>query len=144
MEPEIDYQSIPTGYAHCFNEKCACADQCLRRLAALHIPADQNTVVAVNPGRTMAGGTSCPFFRPKKLLRLAVGMLHLYDNLNYRDALAVRREISRNLGRGIYYRIRNSERPLTPAEHSYVKRVFKKYGITSEPLFGGYKETYDW
>lgn len=75
---------------------------------------------------------------------MAVGMLHLYDNLNYRDALVVRREIYLHFGRGTYYRIRNGERMIAPDEQNFIKQVFRKHGITSDPVFDGYEDAYEW
>ena len=144
MEPEIDYQSIPGNFAGCFNGQCLCADKCLRHLLTACIPEDRNYVTTVNPGKAVPDGKSCPFFLPKKVVRLAVGMLHLYDNLNYRDALAVRREIYLHFGRGTYYRIRNGERLIAPDEQNFIKQVFRKHGITSDPVFDGYEDAYEW
>lgn len=144
MEPTLDYQSAPYDFAHCFDSRCTCADKCLRHFLGEHIPAERDYVTTVNPLKVGKSEKSCPFFRPKKIVRLAVGMIHLYDNLNYRDAVAVKREISHTLGRGIYYRIRNGERPIQPGEQDYIRRVFRKHGITTEPVFDGYKEEYEW
>ena len=144
MEPEFNYQSAPYGFAHCFNGQCACADKCLRYLLAAHIPSDRKYVTVVNPNNVVSDGKSCPFFKEKRLVRFAVGMIHLYDNLTYRDATIVKRPIYNHFGRSTYYRIRNRERLITPEEQIFIKNVFRKHGITSEPVFDEYKDDYDW
>ncbi|WP_298552937.1 DUF6078 family protein [uncultured Parabacteroides sp.] len=144
MEPEFNYQSAPYDYAHCFNGQCACAGKCLRHMLAALIPADRNYVAVVNPNKVGSDGKSCPFFREKRLMRFAVGMSHLYDNLTYRDATAVKRPIYSHFGRSTYYRMRNGERPITPEEQVFIKNIFRTYGITSEPVFDAYRDDYDW
>lgn len=144
MESEFNYQSAPYDFAHCFNGQCACADKCLRHLLAAHIPAGRNYVTVVNPNNVAPDGKSCLFFREKRLVRFAVGMVHLYDNLTYRDAAIVKRSIYSHFGRSTYYRMRNSERPITPEEQVFIKNVFRKHGITSDPVFDAYKDGYNW
>jgi len=43
-----------------------------------------------------------------------------------------------------YYRYRNGSRPITPDVEAYIRQLLKGHGITQEPHFDGYVETYVW
>lgn len=144
MKSEFNYQSVPHNFAHCFNGQCARAGECLRYFVGERIPADCNYVTAVNPNKVALEEKSCPFFKEKRLVRMAIGMSHLYDNLTYRDAIAVKRPIYSHFGRSTYYRMRNSERLITPEEQAFIKKAFQACGITSEPVFDAYEDDYVW
>lgn len=144
MNFEYDYGAIPADFAHCFHEQCTCSEQCLRHLAALAMPDERKFVTIVNPRKVVPDGQSCPFFKEKRLVRFAIGMKHLYDNLLHTEALAVRNHLYSRWGRSMYYRVRNGERPLDPEEQAYIGRVFREQGITSEPRFDSYQDDYIW
>ena len=56
----------------------------------------------------------------------------------------IKANLIRHLTRTGYYRYRNGSRPITPDVEQYIRQLLKAHGITQEPHFDGYIETYVW
>ena len=57
---QYDFRNVPPSYAVCFNTACVKGGECLRRLAAQHVPQKRLFGPAVYPS-TWAEG-NCPLF----------------------------------------------------------------------------------
>ena len=49
-----------------------------------------------------------------------------------------------HFGRNAYYRFRRKEQLITPSEQKYIRQLFRKKGITDEPIYDEYVERYEW
>lgn len=139
----FDYARIPHSFAHCFNNDCPRASECLRQLVAQYIPADVLTVTAVNP-HSIDAEASCPHFLPQKKIRIAWGIKGLFDQVPHKEAIAMRRELIAHFSKTRYYRLQRKEQYLKPEEQEYIRQVFQKHGIEAGPAFEYYTEEYRW
>lgn len=135
MENEL--YEVPEHYLLCFNDNCSKAQTCLHRIVAQGNYIKDNVVNAVNPARF--NETNCTYYAPNTPVRLAYGMLHIFDNVLARDIAAMRNELREHFGNGSYYLRRNGTLPITPSEQQYIARLFRKYGYAEEPVFDNYK-----
>ena len=81
MENKFDYQSVPYGFAHCFNSQCVHKEECLHHLAATNCTSQCPTLSIINPNCIPADTTNCPHFRKALKCRVAWGIRHLLDNV---------------------------------------------------------------
>lgn len=144
MKPDFDYATVPYGFAHCLNDQCPRAGQCLRRLVVNHIPAECETINLVTPAYAATHGENCRYFLPDQLQKFAQGITHLLDNVTHSDAVVLRDQIYSYFKRNTYYRIRNKERLIFPEEQAYIRHLFLKKGITEEPVYDNIVEKYMW
>jgi len=144
MEKEIVYNSVPNSFSRCIQVNCMRADSCLRHRVFLYYVADCNTIPVINPARIPHEGTECRYYFADIKVRFARGITHLLDPVPHGKAIEIRRELYSYFKRNTYYRIRNKERLLSPADQSYVRKLFLRKGINVEPVFDEYIEQYDW
>lgn len=141
MKPQDLYHTFPTDYPLCFNADCALAATCLRQIAARTGNRNEQFVLCVNPA--VSGGNDCASYRPDTVVRMAYGMIHLYDQVLARDLSAIRSCIMAHFGNGSYYLRRNGKRAISPGEQAYIVQVFRKHGY-EHVAFDRYQDEIDW
>ncbi|WP_071144854.1 DUF6078 family protein [Bacteroides ihuae] len=144
MNNNFDYNSVPYGYAHCFNHQCPKADSCMRHFAALHATFDVPYISIVNPACIPADTSACSYFHLFKRIRVAWGISHLLDNVLYKDAYVLKKQMLAHFGKNLYYRFYRKERHINPSEQAFIHQLLLQKGITEEPRFDSYTEEYDW
>lgn len=145
MKPDFDYQSVPFHYVHCFNKQCERAVNCLHYQVTLHLPSCECcTLTALNPAYTVPVGEDCRYFSSDQLQQFALGMTHLLDDVPLQVATVLKRQLMAYFGRATYYRCWRKERLIKPAEQECIRRLFRKNGITAEPVFDECIEQYAW
>lgn len=140
----FDYSQVPPLYVHCFCHDCPQAADCLRHLAGLHCPDSVQQTVAVNPRYARSHAGQCPRFQSNRLVRVAWGIRELLDNVPHKQAVALRKSLINHFGKNNFYRLQRKERGLSPADQQAVRRLFRFYGLTQEPAYEYYTESYDW
>ena len=115
MLDKLDYSLVPNDFALCFNGKCLHASTCLRHQVSRHIPKERWAVRAINPERVVPDG-DCSGFMDDSPLKNAYGMEHLLDNIPYRQAKEIRREMREYFGTTHFYRLKRKERCFTPED----------------------------
>ena len=60
-------------------------------------------------------------------------MEHLLDNIPYRQAKEIRREMREYFGTTHFYRLKRKERCFTPEDQLYVRDLLRQYNIEEEP-----------
>ena len=143
MEKYFNYKDVPKNYLHCLNAQCPHAADCLRFQAALHAGPDTSSFLAVNPAY-VADNEECPYFRPDCMVRFALGITHLFDNLPHAKAIQIKKMLYNQFKRNMFYRILNKERLIRPEEQDFIRDVFFKEEIEDEPVFDEYIDRYDW
>lgn len=116
MKPEFNYESVPFDFSHCFCGQCKVADKCLRHQVALRIPESRYSVPVINPNNVSPDGENCRYFKADRMAVYGLGISRMFDDLNYRKAIAVRRQVYYYFGRSMFYRILHKERHVTPSE----------------------------
>lgn len=142
MEKDFDYQSVPYGFAHCFNSQCVLSQKCLHHLVAENCTSQYPTLPIINPNCIPADTTTCPYYRSIRKLHVAWGLSHLLDNVPYKDGNGLRQLLIAHFGKTNYYRCYRQERPLLPEDQAYIRNVFQQKGITEEPKFDRYSDEY--
>lgn len=144
MKPDFDFNCVPNGFIHCFNDKCKYAEKCLRHQVALRIPDTCAVYTVINPAYKFPDDKECHYFKADQLKRFALGMSHIFDNISYHDAVIIRRQMKSYFEHSTYYRCMRRERLVTPAEQAYIQKLFLSYGIKEEPVYDEYLEKYEW
>lgn len=144
MDKDFNYDLLPHGFAHCLNNSCKRAGECLRCRAAQHIPAERKTVTIVNPTQTNQEGEDCSFFKSDQLQQFARGMTNLLAYIPHNDAVAIKQEMLTYFGRTHFYRLWRKERLFTPEQQEYVRQLFLQRGLQEAPVFDEYVEQYEW
>ena len=63
------------------------------------------------------------------------GMSNIYDAVSTSVASAIKQELTEHFGKGLYYRLKNGEKDITLEQQAFIAETFKKYGVTSEPVY---------
>lgn len=143
MEKDFDYNLVPYDFMHCTHSSCVRANDCLRYRAMQYVTSDQVSLSILNPIRIISD-KGCDYFFEDKKTQFALGITHLLDNLPYNKAVEIKHELYSYFQRSTYYRIRNRERFIKPAEQNYIRQLFLRKGINQEPVFDSYVEQYEW
>ncbi|EGF59667.1 DUF6078 family protein [Bacteroides fluxus] len=144
MKDNFNYQSVPYGFAHCFNSQCVHREECLHHLAAENSTSQYPTLSIINPNRIPADTTGCPYFREARKQRVAWGIRHLLDNVPHKYAAPMRNLFINHFGKTTYYRFYRQEQGLFPKAQAYIRQVFKQNGIAEEPEFERFSEEYSY
>ena len=144
MKDNFNYQSVPYGFAHCFNSQCVHREECLHHLAAENSTSQYPTLSIINPNRIPADTTGCPYFREARKQRVAWGIRHLLDNVPHKYAAPMRNLFINHFGKTPYYRFYRQEQGLFPKAQAYIRQVFKQNGIAEEPEFERFSEEYSY
>lgn len=144
MENEFNYKAVPFNYIHCLNSACTRSKECLRHLAAKHVPQDTPAIMTVNPACYPQDAAHCPYHRNINKHHHAWGISTLFDNVPYKKALMLKELIHKLFSKPTYYRILHKERSISPQEQIKIANLFKQNGVEELPLFESYTEEYDW
>lgn len=144
MKEDFDYSLVPHNFIHCLNGQCKHADNCLRYQVTPYIPKQRKSFIIANPACTTPDADTCPYFKPDKMERFALGITHLLDNVPHKEADVIKRQIIAGMNKTTYYRCWRKERLIKPAEQELIRQVLLNKGITEPPLFDEYVEQYGW
>ena len=146
MNTDFDYEIVPRGYAHCFNDNCSKAGSCLRHCVAQHCTADVPFITILSPACFPATSAECAYFAPIRKMRVAWGVKKLFDNLPYNKASDIRNQIIVYFGRTHYYRIYRKERFISPEDQQVITALSRRPSLIrirksiSGDLFLGVKQ----
>lgn len=144
MENGFNYESVPSGYAHCFNQQCTKNKKCMRHLVAKHCSPFRSTVCIINPICIPKETDTCTYFHPIQKIRIAWGVKHLFDNLPHKDVAEVKSQIINHFGKTTYYRLYRKERGMLPEDQKFIRTIFRRKGFMEEPNFDSYSDEYQW
>lgn len=144
MNNEIDFKSMPRDYVVCWHVGCPMADDCLRRLAAEHLPESKTVAKSVNLRAVNPATGHCHLRRPIRWVRNAYGMRHIYDDVRTGDKERLYHTIWSKLGNSMYYRYRNGQRPISPELQAWIESAFRQLGYTNPVRFDRYSDAPAW
>ena len=127
----------------CQYDGCPESGDCLIRMLADYVPADNHLVQSINPAWVKAKG-GCEFFRPKLKQRMGRGLMRMFDDIPYAKAIALRQELIATFTRKGFYAMRNGTRLISPEDQQVFADIFKSFGIEETPRFDSYVEDYWW
>lgn len=99
---------------------------------------------AINPKHLAKFKNECPYFCSNKQVRYARGFLGILENLTAKQTHFFINRVISNSSRRTYYRVRNGERALSPAEQQNIINILKECGVTFSIEFDSYFEDYYW
>lgn len=143
MKKLLGKETVPASFAYCLKEGCPQAETCLRHLALAVISAEERCVRAVIPMLLSTDGY-CKMYLSNCPVRMAYGWGRLYDNMPHGKAVKIKEQLLGGFGKTEYYRRGRMEKPITPAEQDYVRRVCRSHGVESEPEYERYEEHLMW
>ena len=79
----FDFDSVPSGYALCFNNSCPLSDQCLRHFAGEHVPSQLTRGMSVYPNACADG--QCKHFKQIRVVKAARGFGDIFVNVRRND-----------------------------------------------------------
>lgn len=138
----FDFDSVPSGYALCFNNSCPLSDQCLRHFAGEHVPSRLTRGMSVYPNACADG--QCKHFKQIRIVKAARGFGDIFVNVRRNDYRAMRGRLEEILGTGgTFYRFRSGERLLVPEQQEAIRQIFRDFGYDDNVQFNAYVTTYD-
>lgn len=66
---------------------------------------------------------------------MARGMSNLYDAVSTPVASAIKQDLLDHFGKGLYYHLKNGEKPITPEQQAFIAETFAKHGATEAPVY---------
>lgn len=115
-EKELAFSDVPNNFLWCINRQCSKAETCLRQLAERLSPEELISCSTINPKHLAKFKNECPYFCSNKQVRYAKGFLGILENLTAKQTHFFINRVISNSSRRTYYRVRNGERALSPAE----------------------------
>ena len=143
-EKELAFSDVPNNFLWCINRQCSKAETCLRQLAERLSPEELISCSAINPKHLAKFKNECPYFCSNKQVRYARGFLGILENLTSKQTHCFINRVISNSSRRTYYRVRNGERALSPAEQQNIINILKECGVTFSIEFDSYFEDYYW
>lgn len=144
MNDTLNYDEVPNNYLRCIHNTCPHQERCLRYTVARCTPDTVPSYPIVNPQYISGKEDTCDVFRSNQKVKFAYGITHILDNVPYKTAIAIRKELYQELGRNMFYRVLNKERPLYPDEQEEIAALLRQHGIVERPEFDRYAYEYDW
>ena len=141
---ELTFSDIPNNFLWCTNRQCPKAGTCLRQLAERLSPEERISCTTINPKHLDKFKEECPYFRTNKQVKYAKGFLGIMENLTAKQTRFFINRIISNSSLRTYYRVRNGERVLSPAEQQSIINILKECGATFSIEFDSYFEDYYW
>ena len=141
LSDDFDYSAVPSWYTICINATCPLHENCMRYLAGSNAPEDVESASCVMP-RALKDG-KCRWFSQIRVITMAAGFTHLYDNVLKKDFTRLRKSITSYLhGAKLYYQYMRGERPLSPEQQKGIQSIMEQGGYPGETVFNRYYESY--
>ena len=138
----FDFEFVPQGYMLCFAQECPLGENCMRRLAGEHVPANLTRGAAVYPNAQKDG--KCPFFKQIRMVKAAKGFGDLLAHVKRSDYPRMLAMLKRLVGSGgTYYRYRSGERLLMPEQQERIRQLMRDHGYSDDVAFKRYVTVFD-
>lgn len=66
---------------------------------------------------------------------LAQGMSNIYDEVSTSVASAIKQDLVAHFGKGLYYHLKNGEKPINAEQQAFIAETFVKHGISTPPVY---------
>lgn len=144
MKEMVDFKQIPEWWPLCGNSQCSRAQECMRHVAYTQAPQGVTRWLCLLPTAVKDG--ECRFFQKNEMVMMARGFSNMLKSVASLDARhGIRMELTKYFGsKGSYYRYRNGERWMNPAQQQAVADVLHRHGVEAASLFDEYQEAYDY
>lgn len=65
---------------------------------------------------------------------MAQGMTNIYDEVSTSVASAIKQDLMNHFGKGLYYRMKNGEKNITPEQQTYIAEIFENTAQRTRPF----------
>lgn len=72
---------------------------------------------------------------------LAQGMTNIYDEVNTSVASAIKQDLLAHFGKGLYYHLKNGEKPINPEQQAFIAATFVKHGVHRRKFMTGIRKS---
>ena len=66
---------------------------------------------------------------------LAQGMSNIYDEVSTSVASALKQDLVAHFGKGLYYHLKNGEKPINAEQQAFIAETFVKHGVSTPPVY---------
>ncbi len=66
---------------------------------------------------------------------VAQGMSNIYDEVSTSVASAIKQDLMEHFGKGLYYHLKNGEKPISAEQQAFIAETFVKHGVTTPPVY---------
>ena len=66
---------------------------------------------------------------------LAQGMSSIYDEVSTSVASAIKQDLVAHFGKGLYYHLKNGEKPINAEQQAFIAETFVKHGVSTPPVY---------
>ncbi len=66
---------------------------------------------------------------------LAQGMSNIYDEVSTSVASAIKQDLVAHFGKGLYYHLKNGEKPINAEQQAFIAETFVKHGVSTPPVY---------
>ncbi|MBR5038165.1 MAG: hypothetical protein IKX65_05535 [Prevotella sp.] len=144
MKDEKALREKAEKYLVCMNEKCPQHEHCLRWQVGQYVSDKQLIITCVNPrNREMTDG-KCPFYKDDQPQRVAIGMVHFFDEMPHKMELAIKSALIEHFTRTAFYKMRRGDRQITPENIRVIKQICRQHDWQEEPVFDSYSKETVW
>ena len=63
------------------------------------------------------------------------GMSNIYDEVNTSVASAIKEDLMAHFGKGLYYHLKNGEKPINAEQQAFIAATFEKHGVNTPPVY---------
>lgn len=142
-EKELKAADIPCTYSLCFNDNCACKDDCMHYQAKLLVAGERYKGNAIYPTAWKDG--NCIYYKKKQMVQKAWGFTHLYDNVPARQRADARQAVHSVFGNGNgpYYRAHHGDTMLSPERQEEIVEAMAGFCSKEDVKFDHYVTVWD-
>lgn len=134
----------PVTFPLCINSACKVADACLRSRAYREMSGPHRDSITIVHPDDATGDEHCARFYDATPVRIAYGLKNALAALPHGNIASARSELIALFGERTYYKKRNGERALSPAEQEAVTAILVRYGAEAPLQFDRCTEDYLW
>ena len=66
---------------------------------------------------------------------LAQGMSNIYNEVSTSVASAIKQDLVAHFGKGLYYHLKNGEKPINAEQQAFIAETFVKHGVSTPPVY---------
>lgn len=66
---------------------------------------------------------------------LTQGMSNIYDEVSTSVASAIKQDLVAHFGKGLYYHLKNGEKPINAEQQAFIAETFVKHGVSTPPVY---------
>ena len=144
MTPEERFRRQSAHYLPCFIDRCERHATCMHWLVGQQTVEQQLSITSVNPMNPQVSAGQCPVYQENQMVLYAKGLVHLLDDIPYKQARNIKQRLISLFGRKHFYEYRNGSRLIPPADQQHIARVCHEEGYDAPLRYDGWEEDFLW